>query len=208
MKAPQFRELRVADVKPADYNPANRVLKEHIRELIDSMSRVGILYPILVNTKNQVIDGHRRLAAAAELGWETIPGVVTDADADDLYATVNATARRMNGNDALNVWLKRPRAVTPLLRARFENMLEVFGARRMDRIARSGGSIKTFNFSRQLAAYCGREDSEFVCAVADWLMEHPVARVAQQAMASGEKPATIAKAVRDNRPLRMVAMVS
>jgi hypothetical protein len=208
MKSPQFRSLRVSDVRAADYNPARRVLKENIRELTDSMSRVGLLYPTLVTADNRVIDGHRRLAAAKELGWDVIPAFVTDSEPDEVYATVNATSRKMGGNDALSVWLKRPMAVTPLMRARFETMLSILGAKRVDAICKAGWSLKIFNRAQQVARYCDRQDNETVCQITDWLLKHPVASVVVSAMTVGESPATILRAVRTDRPLKMRAAVA
>lgn len=208
MKAPLFRSLRVADLQPADFNPEGRVKKENIRDLIDSMSRSGILYPILVSIDNKVIDGHRRLAAAKELGWDVIPAFVTDGEADEVYATVNATSRKMSGADALQVWLKRPLAVTPLLRSRFENMNAVLGPKRVAAIVKAGYSLRLFNRAKQVAKYCESTDQDTICQILDWMLEHPVTTIVESAMAQGQKPAIIMRAVKSNRPMRMTATIS
>lgn len=46
-----------------------------------SLDAVGMLHPIVINTRNELIAGQRRLAAAAALGWETVPvNVVASLD--------------------------------------------------------------------------------------------------------------------------------
>ena len=51
-----------------------------LSELEDSMSRVGLLQPILVDQKNRLIAGHRRLLAAKSLGWDTIEAHLIEVD--------------------------------------------------------------------------------------------------------------------------------
>jgi ParB family chromosome partitioning protein len=46
--------------------------------LADSMKRYGQLNPIVLNNRNQLVAGGRRLEAARYLGWRTINAVVLD----------------------------------------------------------------------------------------------------------------------------------
>ena len=209
MKAPQFREMRIADLEFATYNPKRRTSAECIRDLVDSMSRVGLLYPVLVTDKGVVIDGHRRLSAAKELGWETIACVVTTAEPDETYATVNATSRKMGGNDALSVWLKRPNAVTAILRSRFDSMMTILGAKRVDKLCRAGYSNKLYQQAVQVARYCDRgDDQELVCQMTDWMMEHRVTAAVKQAMSTNQSSEIILRAMRRNKPLVMKMAVA
>lgn len=61
----------------------NIIVKKRIRKdfddlqpLMDSMNRFGQLSSIAVNSKMELIAGHRRLEAAKRLGWENINGTV------------------------------------------------------------------------------------------------------------------------------------
>jgi ParB family chromosome partitioning protein len=57
-----------------------RVRKEmgDIVALAESMKRYGQMSPIVLNSRNQLIAGGRRLEAARHLGWRTINAVVVD----------------------------------------------------------------------------------------------------------------------------------
>jgi ParB family chromosome partitioning protein len=63
----------------------NIIVKKRIRKemgdivaLADSMKRYGQMNPIVLNNRNQLIAGCRRLEAARYLGWRTINAVVVD----------------------------------------------------------------------------------------------------------------------------------
>ncbi|MDR1747639.1 MAG: ParB N-terminal domain-containing protein [Spirochaetaceae bacterium] len=46
--------------------------------LKDSLKRYGLLNPITVNSRNELIAGHRRLEAAKQLGWTSINVIVVN----------------------------------------------------------------------------------------------------------------------------------
>jgi DNA modification methylase len=74
----EVKHVPIGDLKAADYNP-RRWDKEAERQLKESISRFGIVDPLLANSaeerKNIVIGGHFRLSVMKELGIETVPVV-------------------------------------------------------------------------------------------------------------------------------------
>jgi ParB/RepB/Spo0J family partition protein len=72
-------QILVKDIRP---NPLQPRSKPCVSELVTSMAKVGLIQPIVV-TKNGkgyiVVAGHRRLAAAKALDWETVECNVIDA---------------------------------------------------------------------------------------------------------------------------------
>jgi len=72
----EIKEVKISDLKPADYNP-RKISSKEVDELKTSLKEFGFVEPIIVNSnksrKNIVIGGHQRLKAWEELGNETIP---------------------------------------------------------------------------------------------------------------------------------------
>lgn len=67
---------KVADLKPAEYNP--RILtKPQYERIKDSITKFGFVDPIIVNTHEGragiIIGGHQRVAVAKDVGIEDVP---------------------------------------------------------------------------------------------------------------------------------------
>lgn len=67
-----------------------------IEALAASMSAHGLLHPIVLNRRNELIAGGRRLAAAKRLGWKTINALIVDVDrkADRLELELEENVQR------------------------------------------------------------------------------------------------------------------
>jgi ParB family chromosome partitioning protein len=64
-----------------------------IESLADSMKRHGLLHPVVVKKDKTLVAGHRRIEAARQLGWETIPVTMIEV-ADLLSAERDENAER------------------------------------------------------------------------------------------------------------------
>jgi ParB family chromosome partitioning protein len=60
-------------------------VKKRIREdlgdlesLKQSLRHFGLMNPIIINTKRELVAGHRRLEAAKQLGWKTISVIIIE----------------------------------------------------------------------------------------------------------------------------------
>ncbi len=67
------------------------VVKKRIRKnlgdlepLKDSLRTYGLLNPITINSKYELVAGERRLEAAKALGWEKINAIVLDSSVDNV----------------------------------------------------------------------------------------------------------------------------
>jgi len=56
------------------HHPKNKEIYDlsSIEELMESISEVGLLQPIIIDTHNQVISGNRRLESIKRLGWDEV----------------------------------------------------------------------------------------------------------------------------------------
>lgn len=61
-------------------------------DLLYSINRYGMKIPVLLRSDGLLIDGARRVAAAANLGWDTVPVVVSD-DWDRILVHLRLTVR-------------------------------------------------------------------------------------------------------------------
>lgn len=100
-------KLRISEIRVG-----NRVRKDpgDLSELKDSMRRLGLLQPILVDTNNILVAGFRRLEAAKALGWESIDTRLIDiqdkrdrliVEADENITRRDFTADEMQKADQL-----------------------------------------------------------------------------------------------------------
>ena len=75
---PENRRMKVADLKPADYNP-RKISDEAMKGLSASITRFGLVQPVIWNTRSQrVVGGHQRLKVLIEEGVEETDVVVVD----------------------------------------------------------------------------------------------------------------------------------
>ena len=87
--------LDISMISPWANNPRRTIDPERLRELADSIGKVGVLQPILVRPDNArflIVSGERRWLAAMLAGLKQIPAVVrtlTDAEALELAVTEN-----------------------------------------------------------------------------------------------------------------------
>lgn len=94
----------VSTIKVASYNPAARTKESaKLKRLIESVRKSGLVYPILITSDRELIDGHRRLAACQALGHETVECVVSELDRDETFTVVNTNTSALGGKGWLEV---------------------------------------------------------------------------------------------------------
>lgn len=196
--------VALADLRDAPHNPPNRITPKNIRTLADSMELLGLLQPITIGLDRQIIEGHRRVASARQLGWTEIEAnIVKEADANAIYGSLNTTARKLSGCDALYVWLETPQAVVPSVQKSFAEMTDLLGRPLVKRMCKAGFSRRVFLTARRIARYCESDDSETLQQVVEWLLTFPVAGQVMKAIEAGESPRTILNAVRSGKTIRL-----
>jgi ParB family chromosome partitioning protein len=83
---PELRSVPVSAITTNARNPRRKLTG--IDELAGSIRTHGLLQPVVVRVVGdmyQLVAGHRRLAAARDLGWERVPAMVRDEGEDDAY---------------------------------------------------------------------------------------------------------------------------
>ena len=67
---------KVSELIPYINNPRNN--DEAVNAVASSIKNFGFKVPIVVDSNNEIINGHTRFKAAKKLGFETVPVIVAD----------------------------------------------------------------------------------------------------------------------------------
>jgi len=75
-------KVKVSSLK---HHPKNKEIYtlSSIEELMESISEVGLLQPLIIDSRNQVISGNRRFESIKRLGWEEVQVEVRDIQEDE-----------------------------------------------------------------------------------------------------------------------------
>jgi ParB family transcriptional regulator, chromosome partitioning protein len=84
-----LRDIPIGQIESNPFQPRKTFQKEELDELRESLKASGLLQPITVRPSSkgkgyELIAGERRLRAAAELGWESIPAVVKEMNDQEI----------------------------------------------------------------------------------------------------------------------------
>jgi len=143
--APAAELLPLTMIEPWPHNPRRSIDPAHLIELADSISKVGVLQPILVRPIGamfSIVSGERRYRAAKRAGLEVIPAVVrtlTDAEALEIAVTENLQREDL----------------PPLDEAEGYERLHTVHAYSIEEIADKVGKSKTYVYARlKLTSLC------------------------------------------------------
>ena len=75
-------KIKVSTLK---HHPKNKEIYtlSSIEELMESISEVGLLQPLIIDSRNQVISGNRGFESVKRLGWEEVQVEVRDVQVDE-----------------------------------------------------------------------------------------------------------------------------
>lgn len=201
----EVKRVPISSLKCSPYNPSSRLTNARMTALQKSIERIGLIYPIAISKKGQVVDGHRRLHACKALGIDQVPVLVIESDEqpETIYAEINASACNLSGNQNLQVWLDTPSAVTERARRMFEHSQDRFGRRILQALAANGMSLTVLRRANELARYVDAEDDiQFVRRAARWIMRHRNSRIVISYIDMQQSAKTIYNAVVGNKELK------
>ena len=91
------KKILVSKIKNTEPN------RDHgdIGELKASIKDVGLLYPLIIDRKNKLLAGRRRIQAVKELGWKEVPVLIIDSEDDliKMQVTIDENLKRKNLTD-------------------------------------------------------------------------------------------------------------
>ena len=78
--------MKVKNVKPNEHNPPVRIDRDNkFKKLLTSVSRYGLISPIVISSNNVLINGNRRLAVHKDLGKKTIKAIRHNSESHVLF---------------------------------------------------------------------------------------------------------------------------
>ena len=198
---------RVGSLKGQPYNPPGRTESGALIQLIQSIKEDGIQQPLLVTESGEIIDGHRRYAAAKTLKLNEVPCIIIQGKNKEVTARkferLNTTQKKIGAKDMIFIYANGgnvPQRVSAAI-ARLEALV---GADQLDRVATMYVSWHIIDEIERVARYCHRDrDDDFKRRCFAWLTETISVFRAMQAIEFGVPPAKISDAVTDNQPLKL-----
>lgn len=109
-----------------------------LSSLMDSLRRHGLLNPIVINSRHELVAGHRRLEAARRLGWSAIEVRIVDtdekADLVEMEIEENTQRKSLTTDELAEGYirldrLRNPSWIVRLLRALARFFKRLFGLR-------------------------------------------------------------------------------
>lgn len=200
----QVQRVKISELQGANYNPASRTQEgaTGLRKLAQSIERIGLIYPVSVSKNMQIIDGHRRVAACQLLGWTEIPVLISEGDPDQIYADVNSNNQKLNGVETLQVWLKKPEAVTGYTAKVFASYEEQYGRATLEYLIEEGCSVRPLQAAISLAKYVDDTTAAFVRKATKWTIKYRAVQIVMAYIRLQQSPATIYKAVQAGKELK------
>jgi len=113
------------------------IIKKRVRKnlgdlasLMDSLKRHGLMNPVVINEKNELIAGHRRMEAAKRLGWKSIEVRIVDgrerADLVEMEIEENTQRKALTSDELAEAYLQLDRLRNPSILRRILNAIAAF----------------------------------------------------------------------------------
>lgn len=193
--------IQTSKIKPAKYNPKSRT--EKLNGLMKSIQEHGIIIPLIIDSDNNLVDGHRRLESAKKLKIETVPTIQIKKGlaADLAYEVVNTNAKRLSTGDYIYIHLNGGTIPRKIL-MQINILSDIIGDDGMQRLSKVGASYRIADYAYRVVKYCNNKQENFLKRTIFWLAENKMSFSVRRAMENRVKHDVIEKAIAANRPLK------
>ncbi len=197
-------------LRPAGFNPDGRILKEALKPLIASIRLLGFVTPIVVANNYEIIDGHRRHAAAKECKLEEIPVIRLPISLQVGWATLNTATMKIDNRSWVQVLAPKdgeigfdPENAPVEVRRAYKKVVSLIpdGVLQLSRLDMSFGVLDSLSMIKR---YCSvsNKDTETQGKILQWLITHRMQYPVRKAIESGISAAELTKAINRDVPLR------
>lgn len=193
--------MDVDKIMPAAFNPPARTTSQALLDLKRSIEEIGIIYPLIVSEKGELIDGHRRLACAKALNQKSVPVIVVKGDARRIFDDVNRTSRKLSTRDELLVYLSGG-PVSREAKNNIEKLEGLIGKEALQYAAENRKSAKSvLHVLTVLKGYIGDQPEAFWKKAAKWVVYNNQQFALRVAIQSGMEKALLIAAIQANTPV-------
>ncbi len=175
--------------------------------MIDSIHDIGLLYPVLVDRDNRLIDGHRRLAACKKLGYYHIRAIRVDTEFEYSYGSVQSNQEKLTGVDLLGVYLQNPNALMNKQKDRIAAVEKEQGTDFLRYLWKNRYSTGIYYTARRVVNYIGGDIP--IVTTTKWLVKYNLRGKIRSMLETGEvKASTLKAAIAEDRPLKFKTIIS
>lgn len=206
--AMQITDFPIAKINKAGFNPPVRTYPVSLERLKAQILAAGcILVPVYLAKDDVLADGHRRVAVAEELGWETVPAIChTDTPAEVLWVQLNSATMHVTASQwfaAVYHGLPVDVALMPMdIRRNIEELTGLMSREDISRLIELGRSPSIIRTARFVTNYCERaDDLEFLKNTILWFIDNQSQFSARRAIAEGAPVDLLIEAIEEGRAI-------
>ena len=172
----RLKMMAVSDLKPNGFNPRSRTWRKtkKYRDLLASIREHRVLAPLLIAPDGLVIDGHRRLACAIDLGLPDVPCVIVSVNAQLAWTQAVFTQQGMNGAQVIEATARglSIEYLPPALAGRVTELQEITDTDFYQQMASMGISVSVLVSLKRVCKYTGDSSIEWRKRVLQWLVKN------------------------------------
>jgi hypothetical protein len=195
-------QILVSSIIPAKYNPKQRT--DNIGQLMKSIKDHGIIMPLIIDSNNNLIDGHRRLASAKALKIAKVPVIQMDSKLtkDKAFEIINSTSKKISNHDLIFIHVNGGSIPKRALN-KINQLEELVGKDGLKRLGERGATYTVLNYAWIVRKYCGESSDNFLKKTVFWLIDNKMIYAVRRAMEGKVKKDVISRAINLNRPLKI-----
>lgn len=201
--------MTIKKIKPdmlnfAAYNPPLRTSEKQLKQLKESIKLNGILAPVLIDSKNNIIDGHRRVSCAKSLNL-IVPCIVIDSSlsSEEQFETINSTSKKISTKDLIYIYLNGGTVPKNQLE-KIKEIESLIGKTNLESFGDNNASPRILKEAKGLASYCKKKnDVDMLRKMILWIFTHKASHQIRRAIELNTNPSVILNAIDKNRSLKV-----
>lgn len=198
--------LQLDQLQENKHQPRSRTEPHNLRDLITSIRRDNLQYPILVSQAPDgayiIIDGHRRAAALRSDGHDMIPCIIGEGPIDHLFAVVAGTQKKLSTLDWATIFVNNGEVPTGVTKNNLTKLRDAIGVEGIKDMIERGVTPNVWNTARSVVRYAFDGDESELKPALEWLIRHKQAMNASTIITNKQSRDLIIRAIKDDQPIR------